>query len=88
MKQILRWFLILLLSFMLVMLGGVLFAKVVIPYTSWIWYRELADGSSRIHGRGLMFIVVLLFFGLAAILAGVTRLVDWALFPSGKPAKK
>jgi hypothetical protein len=88
MKKILRWFLIIIMSFLLVFIGGVIFAKVVIPMTSWLWYREYPDGSWRIHGRGLLFFVGLLLFSMAGILAGVTRLVDWALFPSSTKERK
>lgn len=81
MRHVIRWFLIILLSFLLVILGGILFYKVIMPLTSWIWWEQLPDGSSRIHTRAALFVVGLLFLSLAAVLAGVTRIVDWALFP-------
>lgn len=85
MKRLFRWSLIIVISLLLVLLGGYLFINVVVPATSWIWYEELPDGSSRVHARALLFIFGLLLFSLAAILAIVTRVVDWAIFPN-KPA--
>ena len=88
MKRLFRWSLIIVISLLLVLLGGYLFINVVVPATSWIWYEQLPDGGSRVHARALLFIFGLLLFSLATILAIVTRVVDWALFPNEPAANR
>ncbi len=62
MRQLLKWFMVIGISLILVVLSGYLLLNVILPATEHLWLREGED-ITKISGRFLIFVVggVLLF---------------------------